>query len=331
MSIKKYILKLFMKLFSYFPSEIKLYIYKILGANIGKNVELGFGSLIIPFDSDFKKIRINDNVTIRDNVTISGKNIFFDDWTEIKNNTVVWGQSDITMGKHSYIDQHCLLDLRRDIVVEDGAGIGANSWLYTHGVWHSILDGAPTNYGPIFIRKNAWVAANVFIMPNITIGEDAIVGARAVITKNVGQGCVVAGNPAKEIAKTDQITKKLTLEDKVDIVKDILSDFGRVYDNKFSHFKNMHYGELFNYWGGLLAFIPDGRLITIDDLSNMPKKELTLVSFYLTEEIQKYCKIEGIGWFDLEFSTCSENLNEKSHYLQNFFGGYGIVFQSSGG
>ena len=80
-------------------------------------------------------------------------------------------------------------------------GLGQTGWIYTHGVWHSILTGSPVKFGPIVIKDRVWIAANVFIMPDITIGEDAIVGARSVVTKNIKPDSVVAGNPAKEIGK----------------------------------------------------------------------------------------------------------------------------------
>lgn len=50
---------------------------------------------------------------------------------------------------------------------------------------------------PIYIHQNAWVAASAFIGPGVTIHEGAVVGARAVVFKDVEAWHVVAGNPAK--------------------------------------------------------------------------------------------------------------------------------------
>lgn len=50
---------------------------------------------------------------------------------------------------------------------------------------------------PIYICENAWIAANAFIGPGVTIYESAIVGARGVVFKDVEAWHVVAGNPAK--------------------------------------------------------------------------------------------------------------------------------------
>lgn len=54
---------------------------------------------------------------------------------------------------------------------------------------------------PIKIAEKAWVAAEAFIGPGVSIGEGAVVGARACVVKNIKPWSVVAGNPAREITK----------------------------------------------------------------------------------------------------------------------------------
>lgn len=55
----------------------------------------------------------------------------------------------------------------------------------------------------ITIEKNVFIGARAFIMPGITVGENAIVGACAVVTKNIESNCVVAGSPARFIKKRE--------------------------------------------------------------------------------------------------------------------------------
>lgn len=50
---------------------------------------------------------------------------------------------------------------------------------------------------PVRIGDNAWLGANVVILPGITIGDNCIIGAGAVVTKSFGDNVVIAGNPAK--------------------------------------------------------------------------------------------------------------------------------------
>ncbi len=61
--------------FSYLPSPIKLGFYRLMGAQIGSGVSLGFGSYILPYYSGFDKIRIGENTMIGDNVRIRAKEL----------------------------------------------------------------------------------------------------------------------------------------------------------------------------------------------------------------------------------------------------------------
>lgn len=56
-----------------------------------------------------------------------------------------------------------------------------------------------TAHGTIKIEDDAWIGAGAIILPNITIGEGAVVGAGAVVTKDVEPYTIVAGVPAKKI------------------------------------------------------------------------------------------------------------------------------------
>jgi putative colanic acid biosynthesis acetyltransferase WcaF len=63
---------------------------------------------------------------------------------------------------------------------------------------------------PIVIRDQAWICADAFIGPGVTVGEGAIAGARAVVMKDVEPWTIVAGNPAMPIKKRNPtFTKKL--------------------------------------------------------------------------------------------------------------------------
>lgn len=59
----------------------------------------------------------------------------------------------------------------------------------------------PLTVAPIVIEPQAFIGARALILMGITIGENAIVGAGAVVTKNVAPGAVVGGNPARPIVK----------------------------------------------------------------------------------------------------------------------------------
>jgi putative colanic acid biosynthesis acetyltransferase WcaF len=58
--------------------------------------------------------------------------------------------------------------------------------------------------GPVIIGENAWVAAEAYIGPGVTVGAGAVAGARAVVVRNVPPGVVVVGNPARVVTSEMQ-------------------------------------------------------------------------------------------------------------------------------
>lgn len=59
----------------------------------------------------------------------------------------------------------------------------------------------PVKHGPIAVENDAWLGTGVVILPNITIGEGAVVGANSVVTRDVKPYTIVGGSPAKMIRK----------------------------------------------------------------------------------------------------------------------------------
>lgn len=65
-------------------------------------------------------------------------------------------------------------------------------------------------YGRILVGERTFIGCNSTILPGITIGKRCVIGAGSVVTKDVPDGCVVAGVPAKVIMTTEQYARKCT-------------------------------------------------------------------------------------------------------------------------
>ena len=94
----------------------------------------------------------------------------------------------------------CLIAAVKRIEIGDSTIIGPKtSILDTNG--HGI-DDAPTKVAPIKIGSHVWIGQGVIILKGVTIGDNSIIGAGSVVTKDVDSNTIVAGNPAKKIGST---------------------------------------------------------------------------------------------------------------------------------
>ena len=107
----------------------------------------------------------------------------------------------IRIGRNVFVNHACTFMDRGGITLEDYALIGPKVNLITTNHPLEPSQRRSTYSRPIVIREKAWIGANATIMPGITIGENAIVGAGAVVTKDVPANSIVAGVPARIVKK----------------------------------------------------------------------------------------------------------------------------------
>jgi len=125
--------------------------------------------------------------------------------SEIDESVVVFTPLHINYGKHTkigknvFINFDCVfLDLG-GIIIEDDVFIAPKVSLLSEGHPTSSEDRHSLIPRAIHIKKNAWVGAGATILPGVTIGENAVVAAGAVVSKNVAPNTIVGGVPAKFI------------------------------------------------------------------------------------------------------------------------------------
>ena len=107
----------------------------------------------------------------------------------------------IRIGRNVFVNHACTFMDRGGITLEDDVLIGPKVNLITSN--HPTEPGQrrSTISRPIVIRRGAWLGANATVMPGVTIGENAIVGAGAVVTKDVPTNCLAAGVPARVVKR----------------------------------------------------------------------------------------------------------------------------------
>lgn len=120
----------------------------------------------------------------------------------------VWGRElgmgSITVGDNVLISPGTRISASDEIVIGDNVMM-ANSVYITDSDWHGIYDRTERSeeVRPVHIGENAWLGDHCMILKGVTIGQNSVVGANAVVSRDVPANVVVAGNPAVVVKELD--------------------------------------------------------------------------------------------------------------------------------
>lgn len=109
----------------------------------------------------------------------------------------------ITIGRDVFLNYGCVLLDVCDITIRDGTQIGPMVQILTadHPRDPAIRAEGLENGKPITIGANCWIGGGALILPGVRVGDDAVIGAGAVVTRDVPPGVTVAGNPARPLRR----------------------------------------------------------------------------------------------------------------------------------
>lgn len=112
----------------------------------------------------------------------------------------IWAPWNLELGNNSCIGSGVDCYNQGKVIIGDQTIISQKTYLCasTHDYTKSDF---PLKLGPIHIKDQVWIAADVFVAPGVSIGQGAVIGARSAVVKNVDAWIVVGGNPARLIKK----------------------------------------------------------------------------------------------------------------------------------
>lgn len=153
---------------------------------LGNRVFIGERSFI---DAAFKdsEIRFKDDVHISQGVIIRavGGKILFNEMVSVGTRSVIYGADDVEIGRYSLLSNHVELMSGNHVFKDPNTPIR--------------FQGRET--GKISIGEDVWLGTYVIVLPGVTIGRGSVIGAGAVVTKDIPPYSIAVGVPAKVIKK----------------------------------------------------------------------------------------------------------------------------------
>lgn len=122
----------------------------------------------------------------------------------------------IEVGDHFFANYNLtILDVAK-VVIGNDVQIAPNVSIYTAGhPVHPDSRSSGYEYGiPVTIGDNVWIGGDVVILPGVTIGSSSIIGAGSVVTKDVPEWVIAAGNPCKVVRKITEADRKYYYKDR---------------------------------------------------------------------------------------------------------------------
>lgn len=193
--------KILLGLSMYIPSSsFKKTVLKLLGAHVGKNVYFGPGSLVL--SNDYTGVHIEDNVFVAPGALINVNKITIGKNSHLGYQCLMVGES-LKIGSRCNISNRTFIECSYSpITLEDDVTIGASAMISSHDGAYKQVYGFEMKAAPISIRKRAFIGNNAIVLPGVVINEKAIVGAGAVVTKDVFPNSVAVGVPARELKRS---------------------------------------------------------------------------------------------------------------------------------
>src|SRR5690606_896886 len=99
---------------------------------------------------------------------------------------------DVIIGWDARLYSLTTIRIADNVLVSQGAHLCAGSHDHRRANYPPVLK-------PVVVESGAWLAAECFVGPGVTVGAGAVVAARAVVARDVPAGAVVAGNPARQV------------------------------------------------------------------------------------------------------------------------------------
>lgn len=153
----------------FFSRRLSTWLCKRYFKNFGKESEFRLGAYAV----ETHKIFIGDCVVLR-----PGTMLFASPLSEIKDQIVIEDFVLIGSGVHVYVSNH---EYRNTSV--------------------PIFHQGHQEVRPVIIKRGAWIGANSIILPGVCVGENSVVGAGSIVTKDVPEYSVVVGNPARVVKR----------------------------------------------------------------------------------------------------------------------------------
>lgn len=326
--------------FGWLPSALKVWAYRtFLGYRIGRGVKFSFGGVVVGRNVELgdhveigllavvigRSIRIGRHSSVGTMSYVACERIEIGEDARIREQVYVGGpqlpESAFILGSRTIVLQMAFINPTKPVTIGDDTGIGGHCLIFTHGAWLNALDGYPVTYEPVTLGKSVWLPWRVFLMPGTNIGDGSVIGADSLVSGTIPPYSLAVGSPAKVIRSAPDFPRKITEEERVRLIDEMLSEFER--------FVTYEEATVTREGGVRVYRTTNGSWRLMDRRSGAPLPALEtgdtlLTDAALTEAERADLRRRGIHWLDLRGKSRSASGSAMTEELAAFISRYGI-------
>lgn len=196
--------------------------------SLGSRVRIGNGVTI----HVLKQLILGDESSIQEQCEVSGMDIVIGRrlWmlpqAKIGGGSAFEVHSSLRIGDWCHLGTRSLVNTACQVTIGDEVGLGTGTCLYTHGAYASALDGKPVAFGPISIGDRTWIPGAI-VNPFVKIGKDCVIGVGSVVTRDIPDGSLAAGIPAK-VLRENAYPRPLSGKDRLAFFSEFIQMFAEI-------------------------------------------------------------------------------------------------------
>jgi len=340
-------------LYGLLPGFLKVFVYRLKGYKIGKNVTIGWGSVICGDAVDVgdftkigfftiirgKNIKIGSHVSIGSTTFIDTPIIAIGHECKINEQVFVGGlqyhNSSFIVGNNCQIMQMSYINPAISITLGNDSVIGGHCLIFGHNSWLNIFEGYDVKFEPIEIGNDVALSWRVFVLPGTKIGDGSVIAPESLVNRSIPSKCLAAGNPVKIISKDPEFPRIINEEKKNELLRNIINDMIQYFSGSGLHIvkkdnfltisqdKKALFSKKKQIW--LLQIIYDHE--SVNFYNNLQKNISVLVSLKtITNETRKVLNQNKIMWLDIEKKERPFFWNDLGDEVALFLRRYGVRF-----
>jgi acetyltransferase-like isoleucine patch superfamily enzyme len=276
--------------------------------NVSEHLDLGaFGTVNERCEISGRDVRIGQQLWMLPGAKIGGGSAFE-------------SASSLVAGHYLHLGVDTLVNTARPVRIGHEVGLGTRTAIYTHGAYPSALHGFPVAFEPVEIGDFTWVPGAT-INPGVRIGRNCVIGVNSLVTRDIPDGCLAAGSPAKVI-KEEAYPRRLSSAERRAFFELFLRRYAGLLGSTASLDERPN--------GAVAMRTRDAHIVMVfeDEITALPDVEGGLPILLVSQRGHGIDLPDGVTFFDTQSRRIRGAANPAAARLADELRRYGIRFYS---